>query len=379
MSNYLLANTLMPVMHSAEARRHRLDILTCCVIRSSAQSLSIAQQTYLGSQLLQDDCKALAFGITRQNVTEYVDEHLKLLPEAYAKLLDKLPGLGQNRDRVLDTMWNLWLPLATRLAAKQQELKRPFVQGILGGQGTGKTTLAAALTAILSCLELRCISISLDDLYKTYSERQELMALDPRLDRRGPPGTHDVELGIRVLDQLRQNSQANPQVIDIPRFDKSAYGGEGERNTSETITGADIILFEGWFVGSRPVDPAVFERAPDPIRTDSDRQFAIDMNASLQDYLPLWRRLDSLMMLYPADYRFSKQWRQQAEREAIAAGAEGMSDVEVSEFVDYFWRALHPELFITPLMQNAELVDLVVEINSEHRLDRIYSPRNMQN
>lgn len=372
---------------SMEDRRGRLDILTSWVTHFSAQSLSSEQQAYLASQLLQDNFKALAFGITRQNIAEYVDKHLKLMPEAYAKCLEKLPGLGQNRggthphgNRALDTMWNLWLPLATRLAAQQQELKRPLVQGILGGQGTGKTTLAAALTQILSCMGLRCIGISIDDLYKTYAERRELRERDPRLDRRGPPGTHDVNLGIQVLDQLRQTAQINSQTtIEIPRFDKSAYGGAGDRTTPETTTGADIILFEGWFVGAQPVDPAIFVSAPDPIRTEADRQFAIDMNTNLQNYLPLWQRLDSLIVLYPADYRFSKQWRQQAEQEAIAAGATGMSDAEVSEFVDYFWRALHPELFITPLMRNAELVDLVVEINSEHQLDRIYSPKDMQN
>jgi D-glycerate 3-kinase len=359
-----------------EDRGHRLEILTSCVDHSLAQSLLTEQQTYLASQLLQDDLKALAFGITDQNSAEYVDKHLKLMPQAYAELLKKLPGLGRNRDRALNTMWNLWMPLATRLVAKQKEISRSFVQGILGGQGTGKTTLAAALTQILSCMGLSCIGISIDDLYKTYAERQKLMEIDPRLDRRGPPGTHDVDLGIQVLDQLRQSSQAT---VYIPRFDKSKYGGAGDRTTPEITTGADIILFEGWFVGAQPVDPAVFDHAPAPITTAADRQFAIDMNAHLKDYLPLWQRLDSLIMLYPADYRCSKQWRQQAEQEAIAAGAAGMSDEEVSEFVDYFWRALHPELFITPLMQNAALVDLVVEINSEHQLDRIYSPRDMQN
>ncbi len=366
-----------------EDRRRRLEILTSCVDRSLAQSLSTEQQTYLAAQLLQDDLSALAFGITRQNVAAYVDKHLQLLPEAYANLLAKLPGLGQNRggthphgNRALDTLWNLWLPLATRLAARHKEIARPFVQGILGGQGTGKTTMAIALKEILSCLGLRCIGISIDDLYKTYGSRQQLMAINPRLDRRGPPGTHDLDLGIQVLDQLRQSSQAT---VEIPRFDKSKYGGAGDRTTPETITGADIILFEGWFVGAQPVDSAVFDRAPEPITTAADRQFAIDMNANLQDYLPLWQRLDSLIVLYAADYRFSKQWRQQAEQEAIALGKAGMSDAEVSEFVDYFWRALHPELFITPLMQNAALVDLVVEINSEHQLNRIYRPRDMQN
>jgi D-glycerate 3-kinase len=369
-----------------EDRRRRLEILTSYIDRESEQSLLTEQQTYLASQLLHDDLKALAFGITPQNSAEYVDKHLQLLPDAYAKLLERLPGLGQNRggthphgNRALDIMWNLWLPLATHLAAKQKEISRPYVQGILGGQGTGKTTLAIALTEILACMGLRCIGISIDDLYKTYESRQKLMAIDPRLDRRGPPGTHDVDLGIQVLDQLRHHhSQANSQAtIEIPRFDKSAYGGAGDRTTPETTTRAEIILFEGWFVGAQPVDPAVFDHAPAPIHTDTDRQFAIDMNASLRDYLPLWQKLDSLIMLYPSDYRCSKQWRQQAEQQAIAAGATGMSDEEVSKFVDYFWRALHPELFITPLMRNAVLVDLVVEINSEHQLDRIYSPRDM--
>jgi D-glycerate 3-kinase len=375
------------IKKSMEDQRRRLEILTSYIDRESEQSLLTEQRIYLASQLLHDDLKALAFGITRQNAAEYVDTHLKLMPDAYAKLLTRLPGLAQNRggthphgNRALDTMWNLWLPLATRLAAKQKEISRPYVQGILGGQGTGKTTLAIALTEILACMGLRCIGISIDDLYKTYAERQKLLEIDPRLDRRGPPGTHDVDLGIQVLDQLRQGVQAGAQAtIDIPRFDKSAYGGAGDRTTPETTTGAEIILFEGWFVGAQPIDPAVFDHAPAPINTAADRQFAMDMNASLQDYLPLWQRLDSLIMLYPADYRYSKQWRQQAEQEAIASGNAGMSDEAVSEFVDYFWRALHPELFIMPLMRNAALVDLVVEINSEHQLDQIYSPRDMQN
>ncbi|MFA9202077.1 MAG: glycerate kinase, partial [Candidatus Nanopelagicaceae bacterium] len=42
-------------------------------------------------------------------------------------------------------------------------------------------------------------------------------------------------------------------------------------------------------------------------------------------------------------------------------------------FVEYFWKALHPELFIKPLTLTA---DLVVEIKSDHTLGRIYRPAN---
>jgi D-glycerate 3-kinase len=57
----------------------------------------------------------------------------------------------------------------------------------------------------------------------------------------------------------------------------------------------------------------------------------------------------------------------------IATGKPGMNESEVEEFVNYFWRSLHPELFITPLTQNPQSTDLVIEINSDHYPARISS------
>ena len=73
--------------------------------------------------------------------------------------------------------------------------------------------------------------------------------------------------------------------------------------------------------------------------------------------------LDQLMVLYPEDYRISKQWRLQAEHQMKAQGKAGMSDAMIEQFVEYFWRALHPELFVTPLKANGDITDLVVEID----------------
>jgi D-glycerate 3-kinase len=46
--------------------------------------------------------------------------------------------------------------------------------------------------------------------------------------------------------------------------------------------------------------------------------------------------------------------------------------------VEYFWRALHPDLFIKPLLQNPNLVDLVVEINCDRSIGKIYCPINIK-
>ena len=273
---------------------------------------------------------------------------------------------------IRETLSNLWLPLAIQLAEYRREMPRPFIQGILGGQGTGKSTLSSILRLILRHLGYNALCLSLDDLYKTYSERQILSKQDPRLIWRGPPGTQDIELGLTVLDRLRHPSQQ--AAIEVPRFDKSAWGGAGDRSRSQVVEGVDIVLFEGWFVGVRPIEPSAFDTAPPPILTEGDRQFARDMNARLQDYLPLWERLDRLILLYPVDYRISVQWRCQAERQMMAAGKSGMTDAEIEQFVNYFWKALHPELFIKPLTGKPEWVDMVIEIDRDRSVGAVYQP-----
>lgn len=325
---------------------------------------------------LADQLRAKAFGITTENVTEVIQARSRLLLSVYPAFSQFCQNdLQQQPGQLLETLWNLWLPLAIQLVSYRQQLDRPFIQGVLGGQGTGKTTLGEVLRLILRQLDYSMLSLSLDDLYKTYSDRCILRQQDPRLIWRGPPGTHDVELGLAVLDRLRIPN-LNTE-IEIPRYDKSAYSGAGDRSDPEIVENPDIVLFEGWFVGVRPIESLRFDSAPPPILTQADRQFAHDMNIRLKDYLPLWERLDRLIVLYPVDYRLSLEWRKQAEHKMIAAGKAGMTDVEIEQFVNYFWRSLHPELFIKPLINNPNLVDLAIEINCDRSVGRVYQPGNL--
>ncbi len=342
--------------------------------------LPILQRAIAGEKLTTEEQEKLlaekennkAFGITAVNGADFIKKRIQLLQKVYPevrKLCENIALKDSNQNLI--TLWNLWLPLAMQLASQRKKLNRPLIQGILGGQGTGKTTLAVMMHLILKHLGYSTLELSLDDLYKTYSERQKLQKEDPRLIWRGPPGTHDVDLGVELLDNVRQGATES---LFVPRFDKSAWNGAGDRTQPEQVKEADIVLFEGWFVGVRPIEESLFEAAPAPIMSAENRQFARDMNRRLQAYLPLWSRLDRLLVLYPIDYRLSKQWRQEAEQKMKATGKAGMSDEEISRFVDYFWLALHPQLFIKPLIRDASLVDLVVEINANHCPGKIYQP-----
>jgi D-glycerate 3-kinase len=359
------------------------------------QASSQEIQPYLAEQLLSHPFNVWANRVADETVAS--ETSLSAVQERLQQVRSIAPTLNSLCQESLgweacplDLLWNLWLPLALQLARWRKELDHPLIQGILGGQGTGKTTLTKILAGILEQMDLRVCRLSIDDLYKTYAERQQLQQSDPRFRWRGPPGTHDVQLGLTLLQQLRQTNllhQTNPlhqtnhpveqqTPIAIPRFDKSLHHGAGDRTAPEFITGADIVLFEGWFVGVRPIAASAFETAPPPIISEADRAFAREINVRLQEYLPLWEQLDRLILLYPSDYHLSQQWRQQAEAEMIASGKSGMSAAEIREFVEYFWKSLHPALFIEPMRHDAELVDLVIEINADHYPERLYCPSN---
>jgi len=286
----------------------------------------------------------------------------------------------------LTIAWTLWLPLAQWISKNQQTLGHPIIQGILGGQGTGKTTLTAILSRILTKLGHKVCCLSIDDVYLTWHERQQLKKQDPRLIWRGPPGTHDVALALSTLEALRAG---HPTVV--PRFDKSVRGGQGDRAAGEPVTGTTITLFEGWFVGLQPLPPErlgadQLPAMPWPIETAADLAFAQDSNMRLRDYLPLWDQLDHLVVLNPVDYRFSQAWRREAEQVMTDKGRPGMSDRDIDQFVLYFWRSLHPDLFLPHLLgisgsksvycprNERQPADLVVEIDEHHTPCRIYAP-----
>jgi D-glycerate 3-kinase len=351
------------------------SLLVNTILQKSYQSKQITPtaRQQLSTIELADNLRSSALGITATNCQQKIVERAHLFIALVDEVWEFCQQLGfKNIEPVLILLWNLWLPLAIQLTVKKSELGRTIIQGILGGQGTGKSTLAAVLKLILNYLNYSTVTISIDDLYKTYSDRLSLRTEYPRLVWRGPPGTHDVELGMAVLEQCLQTDNSHP--ILVPRFDKSAYNGAGDRTTPETTTKPDIVIFEGWFVGVHPISEDNFNTPPPPIVTAADKQFAIDNNRRLQDYVPLWSKLDRLIVFNPIDYRLSKQWRKEAEHKAIATGKTGMSDSQIDEFVEYFWLALHPELFITPLINNPQLTDLVIEINRDRTYGRIYQP-----
>lgn len=117
----------------------------------------------------------------------------------------------------------------------------------LGVPGVGKTAFGSILEAILKFENKTLLSLSTDDFYLPFDERNKLRLEDPRYITRGPPGTIDFKLLKKVVYDVKNNSHE----IKAPHFDKSAKEGFGDRTSFVDYDHVDVFLLEGWFSGSR--------------------------------------------------------------------------------------------------------------------------------
>ena len=224
--------------------------------------------------------------------------------------------------------------LADRIAAAARRPDAPLVVGLTGPQGSGKSTLAAALPSRLAARGLRTAVLSLDDLYLTKAERSRLAEeVHPLFVTRGPPGTHDVALGLAVLESL-----ARPGETRVPRFDKAT----DERAGSAVADGPfDVILFEGWCVGARPQTPAALSQPVNALERDEDSRgvWRAHVNAALAGpYQTLFGRIGCQILLRPPGFEAVLGWRRQQEHALIAERGAGKSDAEIARFIQHYER-----------------------------------------
>jgi len=242
-------------------------------------------------------------------------------------------------------------------AAAARFARGPVVLGLCGAQGSGKSTVARRLVERLQADGLKAATLSLDDLYLTRAEREALARdVHPLLVTRGPPGTHDVALGQRVLEQLGGDGE-----VALPAFDKAADERRREADWPVVTAPLDVLVFEGWCVGARPQPDAELAAPVNALERDEDPDgvWRRWVNARLaQDYQRLFARIDVLAMLAAPDFSVAEAWREQQEAELRMRRA-GMPDDrtlsrdQVARFVQHYQRITEHMLREAPARADA--------------------------
>jgi D-glycerate 3-kinase len=235
-------------------------------------------------------------------------------------------------------------PLADAIVSRQGTVAGAVVVGLCGPQGSGKSTGAWVLAQLLNGRGVRTAVLSLDNLYLTRAERAALArTTHPLLMTRGPPGTHDTNLGHRLLRDLMR--QASTQ---MPSFDKASDDRAPPSQWSAVAGPAEVILFEGWCVGARPQSPDALKK---PINTleetrDADgawRRFVNDRLAG--SYQHLFRSISLQILLRPPAIEVVRKWRLEQEHKLRARAAlQGdppasiLTDDQVGDFIQHYER-----------------------------------------
>lgn len=223
-----------------------------------------------------------------------------------------------------DHVQNLW-----------SEAKRPVLVGLCGAQGAGKSTLAHTVVQHLKARGMRSQVVSLDDFYLSREERLELAAaIHPLLLTRGVPGTHDIKLLSRCLDQLTRHGHC-----ELPRFDKAR--DTRLSGTEVVATPVDIVVFEGWCVGARPQTRDELAIPVNQLEAEEDptgvwRSYVQDQLAG--PYQELFLRLDALALLMAPSFEVVFKWRRQQEQTLQQKTGKGMNDVQLSHFIAHYER-----------------------------------------
>ena len=203
---------------------------------------------------------------------------------------------------------------------------------------------------------MRTAVLALDDLYLPRAQRERRARQEHPLFRtRGPPGTHDVALGLALLDRLRARD-----ATELPVFDKATDDRAPEPRRFDGPAAA--VILEGWCVGARAQTPAELAAPLNALERDEDADgcWRAAVNAELAGgYARLWAACDRHVRLLAPDWPTVRRWRREAEAQLRARTGGGMGDAELDRFLQHY------ERLTRALARDAAPVDLLVPLGPD--------------
>ncbi len=233
---------------------------------------------------------------------------------------------------------------------------RPALIGVGGAQGSGKSFQCAAFAEA----HPRVAHFSLDDVYLTHEERQQLAAaLHPLFATRGVPGTHDLSMARGVVARL-----GSPMVTELPRFDK-ARDDRAPESTWPTFQGpADAILIDGWCMGA--VAAAMSPPFNAIEREDATGAWREGVTAFIEtDYEPFFDAFDKFVYLQAPSFEIVRRWRGEQEEKLLGRPLKTDERAALDRFI------MHYERLTRSMLAGFHRADWVVHLDEARNVVRI--------
>jgi len=276
-----------------------------------------------------------------------------------------------NIKKNLNSVFNrIYSKLAKYIFVKKNSISHPLIVGISGGQGSGKTTFVEFLKKILEIkYNLKCYSISIDDIYKTKRNRFHLSKSKHKLFfTRGVPGTHDTKYLINYFKNLG-DLKAGKKIFTIPKFNKAIDDRLSKKHWYRFSNKCDIILFEGWCVGATDENNrSILANPINNLEKVEDRQCVwrkLVNNHLKKDYKILYSFIDFMIYLKAPSFKKVLEWRTLQEKKLSKFKKEKnliMNNSQLKRFVMFYERITQHMFKHMP-----KSADIVIPINFQHQ------------
>ena len=264
------------------------------------------------------------------------------------------------------------VPISFWIASKAKN-KKPFIVGLGGGQGIGKTTITSIISIVLKkYFKLNVFKISIDDFYKTKKERILLSKkVHPSLITRGVPGTHDVSSMFSFFKRVKSK---NFRALKLPKFNKAIDDRYNKKLWHSIKKKPDIIIFEGWCVGARAEKNNSLKKAINSLERNSDKKLIwrkfVNQQLKLK-YKKLYTELDCMLFLKANNFRLLQQWRLKQEKKLWLKNKRSrnnriMNKKDVIKFMQTYQRITQNMLKHAPKYSS-----IILNLNRNHQIKSV--------
>ena len=261
------------------------------------------------------------------------------------------------------------VPISFWLANKASK-KNPYLVGLAGGQGTGKTTISSILSIILKkYFKLNVFVISIDDFYKTRKERFLLSKkIHPSLMTRGVPGTHDINV---MLDFFKKAKSKKFKSLKLPKFNKAIDDRYKKKFWYSIKKRPDVIIFEGWCVGAKAEKNNTLKKAINSLEKMDDKKLIwrkyVNQQLKLK-YKKLYDQLNCLLFLKANNFSLLQRWRLTQEKKLWLKNKKSsnnkiMSKKDVFKFMQTYQRVTQNMFNHAPKYSS-----IILNLNSNHQI-----------
>ena len=244
------------------------------------------------------------------------------------------------------------------------QIKNKRTLMIAGSQGSGKSTLSIQIKKYFKKFYFKSVVIlSIDDFYlSSYQRKQLAKKLKTNLfDTRGVPCTHNLKLLIETVDKLKRNNFP----VYIPIFDKVT---DNKKKYNRKINKADLIILEGWCVGSKPINPEYLKKNINDLEkiNDPNMTWRTAYNKSLVKYQKLFNKFNYYIFIKLPNWQYVINWKYKQELGLRSLRSDNHLKKRLFLFIQYYEKLSKWMSFTSP-----DICNVLITLDKNQKTKKI--------